>query len=118
MRRGVAVVSHEALLGDGVGPLDPPALGPTLERALPMGKGKASIGARESRIEAKRHLEEVARLFVVGFVEPVHVPEAAVIRLPSVERVRRLQDGAVALERLDLARERGDDAVADLVENK
>ena len=40
------------------------------------------------------------------------------MRLPCVERVRRPQDGAVALDRLDLAGDRGDDAVADLVKDK
>src|SRR5215207_9520361 len=94
------------------------ALRPALEGVLPMGEGKTGISAREGRVEAQRHLEKMARLLVVGLVEPVHVPEAAVVRLPSVEGIRRLQDGSVALECLDLACDRGDDAVADLVENK
>ena len=40
------------------------------------------------------------------------------MRLPRVERVRRPQDGAVALDGLDLAGDRGDDPVADLVEHE
>ena len=68
-------------------------------------------------IERDRLREEVPRLLVVGAREAVHVPQAAVMRLPRVERARRLQDGAVALERLDLAGDRRDDAVADLVEH-
>ena len=40
------------------------------------------------------------------------------IGLPGVQRVRRLQDGAVALDHLDLARDRRDDPVADLVEHE
>ena len=55
---------------------------------------------------------------VVGAVEPVHVPQSAVMRLPGVQRARRPQDRAVALDRLDLARDRGDDPVADLVEHE
>jgi hypothetical protein len=37
------------------------------------------------------------------------------VRFPRVQRVGRLEDRAVALERLDLAGERRDDPVADLV---
>ena len=39
------------------------------------------------------------------------------VRLPRIERARRPQDGAVALDGLDLARDGGDDPVADLVEH-
>ena len=83
-----------------------------------MREGQAGIGAREGRIEAHRRLEEMPGPLVVGLVEPVHVPQAAVMRLPGVERVRRPQDGAVALDRLDLAGDRRDDPVADLVEHE
>ena len=83
-----------------------------------MREGQAGIGAREGRIEAHRRLEEMLGPLVVGAVEPVHVPQAAVMRLPRVERARRLQDRAVALDRLDLAGDRGDDPVADLVEHE
>src|SRR5215203_5892656 len=119
MRARVAVVGHDALLGNSVGPLNLwGALGPTLERVLPMREGKAGIGTREGGIEAQGHLEELARLLVLGLVKAVHVPKAAVISLPSVEGIRRFQDGSVALNGLDLARDRGDDAVSDLVENE
>ena len=83
-----------------------------------MREGQAGMGARESRIEAHCRLEEMPGPFVVCFVEAVHVPEAAVVRLPGVERVWRPQDGAVALGRLDFAGDRCDDAVADLVEDE
>ena len=87
-----------------VGPVDfRLALLPVLEGVLEMREGQAGVGAREGRIEAHRGLEEMARLVVVGLAIPVHVPQAAVVRLPRVERARRLQDGAVALDRLDLA---------------
>ena len=47
-----------------------------------MGEGQTGIGAREGRVEAQRHLEKMPRLLVVGLVETVHVPEAAVIAPP------------------------------------
>ena len=119
VRGRVAIVDHEALPGGLEGPVDfRLALRPALEGVLEMREGQAGIGAREGRIEAHRHLEEMLGPLVVGLVEPVHVPQAAVMRLPGVERVRRLQDGAVALDRLDLAGDRGDDPVADLVEDE
>ena len=83
-----------------------------------MRERQPGIGAREGRIESHRRLEEMPGPLVVGLVEPVHVPQAAVMRLPRVERVRRLQDGAVALDRLDLVRDGRDDPVADLVEHE
>ena len=76
------------------------------------------MSAREGRIEPQRDLEEMPGALVVGLVEAVHVPEAAMMRLPGVEGVRWPQDGAVALDRLDFVRDRGDDPVADLVEHE
>ena len=82
-----------------------------------MRERQARIGARERRIELHGLREELPRAFVVGLVEAVHVPQAAVVRFPGVERVRRLEDGAIALDHFDFVRHRGDDAVADLVEH-
>ena len=119
MHRGVALVGHEPLRGGFVGPLYfRLALLPVLEGALEMREGQAGVGAREGRVEAQRGLEELARLVVVGLAIAVHVPQAAVVRLPRVERARRLQDGAVALDGLDLGCDGGDDPVADLVEHE
>ena len=119
VRGRIAIVDHQALAGGVVGSLDLRlALRPALEGVLEMREGQAGIGAREGRIEAHGHLEEMAGLLVVGLVEAVHVPQAAVMGLPGVQRVRRLQDGAVALDRLDLAGDGGDDPVADLVEDE
>ena len=119
VRGRVAVVGHQALPGGLEGPVDLRlALRPALEGVLEMRERQAGIGAREGRVEPHRRLEEMLRPLVVGAVEAVHVPQAAVMRLPGVERVRRLQDGAVALDRLDLAGDRGDDPVADLVEHE
>ena len=39
------------------------------------------------------------------------------MRFPGVERVRRLEDGAIALDHFDFVRDRGDDAIADFVEH-
>lgn len=75
------------------------------------------IRPREGGVELQRGLETVARLQVVVAVEAVHVPQAAVMCLPRVERAGRLQDRAVALGEFDLAGDRRDDAVADLVEH-
>ena len=83
-----------------------------------MREGESRIGAREGRIQAQRRLEEVPGVLVVGLAEPVHVPEAAMVCLPRIQRAGWLQDGAVALDGLDLAGDRGDDAVADLVEDE
>ena len=119
VRGRIAIVDHEALPGGFEGPVDfRLALRPALEGVLEMREGQAGIGAREGRIEAHRRLEEMLGPLVVGLVEPVHVPQAAVMRLPRVERARRLQDGAVALDRLDLAGDGRDDPVADLVEHE
>lgn len=76
------------------------------------------MGAGEGRVETYGQLEEVASLLVVGAVEAVHVPEAAMMRLPRIQRARRLQDGTVALAGFDLAGDRGDDAVADRIEDE
>src|SRR5258706_241810 len=46
------------------------------------------------------------------------MPQAAMMRLPCVQRIRRLQDGAVAFVRLNLAGDGRDDPVADLVEHE
>src|SRR5271166_7039519 len=75
------------------------------------------MGARERGIERDGLLEETPRSFIVGPVEPVHVPEAAMMRLPRVKRTGRLEDGAVALDGLDLAGDGCDDAIANLVEH-
>jgi hypothetical protein len=40
------------------------------------------------------------------------------MRLPGIQGVGRLQDGAVALDRLDLAGDGCDDPVADLIEDE
>jgi hypothetical protein len=65
-----------------------------------------------------RSLEEMAGLVVVGLAILVHVPQAAVVCLPRVERARRFQDRAVALDCLDLGCDGGDDPVTDLVEDE
>ena len=119
VRGGIAVVGHQALPGGLEGAVDLRlALGPALEGVLEMREGEAGIGAREGRVEPHRGLEEMLRALVVGLVEAIHVPQAAMMRLPRIERTRRPQDGAVALDRLDLAGDRGDDPVADLVEDE
>jgi hypothetical protein len=46
------------------------------------------------------------------------VPEAAVVRLPGVERVGRLEDHLVAFGHLDLVGDRCDDPVAGLLEGE
>ena len=83
-----------------------------------MGEGQAGIGAGESRIVPYGYIEEMSGEIVFGAGEAVHVPEAAMIGLPSIERVRRLQHGAVAFDRLDLGGDRRHDAVADVVEHR
>ena len=49
------------------------------------------MGAREGRVETHRHARRnAARWSLSALVEAVHVPKAAVIGLPRIERVRRL----------------------------
>src|SRR5437763_17089546 len=79
---------------------------PLLKRALPMGKRKARVGAGEGWIESHGNLEKPLGSLVLGLREAVHMPKAAVIGLPCVERVGRLQHGAVALDCFDFARNR------------
>ena len=117
--RRVAVVHHEAVPGGLERPVDfRLALRPALECVLEMREGQAGIGARERRIEAHRHLEEMPGLLVVGLVEPIHVPKPAVMCLPRVQRVRWPQHGAVALAGLDLVGDGRNDPVADLIEHE
>src|SRR3954454_10856421 len=75
------------------------------------------MSPREGWILLDREAEEVLRTFVLSFRKPVHVPQAAMVSLPGVERTRRLQDRTIALCNLDLARDRGDDSIADLVQH-
>lgn len=83
VRGRIAIVDHEALLGSLVCPFHFPfALLPTLKRILPMRKGQAGIRPREGWIEAYRSLEKMPGSVVVRFIEPVHVPEAAMMSLP------------------------------------
>ena len=46
------------------------------------------------------------------------MPQAAVVGLPGVKRVRRFEDGAVALDGLNLGGDRGDEPVTDVVEDE
>src|SRR6478672_10005779 len=119
MRGWVAVVGGETLPGGVVRSLDLGlALRPALKRVLPMREGKTGISAGEGRIEADRHLEEMPGAIIVRLVEPVHVPQATMVRFPGVERVRRFEDGAVALVGLDLPGNGSDDAIPDLHQNE
>ena len=119
VRGGIAVVDHQALSGGFERPVDfRLARRPALERVLEMREGQAGMGARERRIEAHRLSKKCRARSLSGLVEPVHVPQAAMMRFPRIERVRRPQDGAVALAGLDLAGDGRDDPVADLVEDQ
>ncbi|HVU04967.1 MAG TPA: hypothetical protein VHE30_24620, partial [Polyangiaceae bacterium] len=80
-----------------------------------MREGECCVSAGERRIQADRVAEEPLGVDVVRTVELVHVPEAPVIRLPGVERARRLQQRALALGRLDLLGDGGHDAIDDRV---
>src|SRR5215218_2798147 len=118
MRGRIMVVGHEAPARGVVRAVRVrDAIAPSLEGILPMCEGQAGVSAREGRVLAYGHLEEMPRQGIFGLGEPVHVPEAAVIGFPSIERVRRLENRAVALGELDLVRDRGNDLVADLVEH-
>ena len=119
MRHGVAIVGHDALARALIGPID---LGlawrPALEGVLEVGERQARMGSRKGRIQTQRHVKEIPCLVVVGLVEAVHVPKAAMIGFPGIQGIRRLQQGPVALDGLDLAGDRGDDPVADLVQHE
>ena len=85
----VAVVDEETLAGGLERAADLRfALSPALESALEVCEGQAGVGASEGGVETHRHPEEMLGLVVVGPGETVHVPEAAVVRLPGVQRVR------------------------------
>jgi hypothetical protein len=119
VRRRIAIVGHQALPGGLEGPRGLRlARCPTLERALEVREGEAGMCPRKGRVEAHRRGEELLGAIVVVLVEAVHVPQAAVMRLPGVQRARRPHDRAVALDRLDLARDGRDDPVADLLEHE
>src|SRR5580692_3898800 len=107
MRRGIVFVDdHTAPSGlQGVGHVMF-AIAPMLKRALPMGERKACMGTGKGRIESHSHLEKSSGGLVLRLSETVHVPEAAVISLPGVQRVGRPQHGSVTLDRFDLARDR------------
>ena len=118
VRRRVAIVGHQALAGGPERPVDlRRSLVPALKGILEMRERQSGVGARKRGIELDGHLEEMPRPFVVRTVEPIHVPEAAVMRLPRVQGIRRLQDGAVALDHFDLVGDRCNDTVAYLVQN-
>ena len=69
------------------------------------------------RVEPHRFLEEMPGQFVFRSGELIHVPETAMIGLPGVQGVGRLQDRSVSLRRLDFGRNRGDDAIGDVAED-
>ena len=50
-----------------------------------MRERQPGISARERRVEIDRLREELARAFVVGLAEAIHVPQAAVMRFPGIE---------------------------------
>ena len=91
---------------------------PALEGVLEVCEGQAGIGPSEGGVESHRHPKEMLGLVVVRPGEAVHVPETAVIRLPGVQRVRWFENCAIAFDHLDLAGDRRDDPVADLVEDE
>src|SRR3546814_7166175 len=66
----------------------------------------------------RSRLEETLGPLVFIPAEAVHVPQTAVICLPGIQRVRRPQDRAVTLDRLDLVCDGRDDPVPDLVEDE
>jgi hypothetical protein len=61
-----------------------------LEGALPAGEGKAGMGAGEGRIKFDRVLEEALCQSVLILDEAIHVPKAAMICFPGIERTGRL----------------------------
>ena len=86
MHRGVAIVDHESLGCDLVREIYCPlAITPALECILEVRECKAGVRARERRIELQRGEEEPLGFGVVRLAVTVHVPQAAVIRLPRVE---------------------------------
>ena len=119
VRRGIAIVGHRdsAPAASYASSICRSRSRPAQKRVLEMRERKAGVSARERRVELQRRREEVLRAWRCPRREPVHVPQAAMVRLPRVERVRRFQDRAVALRRLDLLRDRRDDAVDDRVEH-
>ncbi len=119
VRAGIAVVGHQALTGGIEGTLDLRlAPGPSLKSVLEMGEGQTAICPREGGIEMHCGLEKLLRALVVGLVESIHVPQAAVIGLPGIQRAGRLQHRAVALDHLDFVRDGRNDHVADFAEHK
>jgi hypothetical protein len=67
MRRRVVIIGDEALARrrQSAGNVFL-AVAPVLESALPMSEGEAGIGARKSRVELQRHLEEATRRLSPG----------------------------------------------------
>src|SRR5579863_1374443 len=92
MRRGIVFVDDQpAPCGlQGMGHVTF-AIAPMLECALPMCERKACMGTGKGGIESHSHLEKPPGRLVLRLGETVHVPEAAVIGLPSVQRVGRPQ---------------------------
>src|SRR3546814_6407825 len=76
------------------------------------------MGERKGGIEVHGRLEETLVPLVFIPAESVQVPQTAVICLPGIQRVRRPQDRAVTLDRLDLVCDGRDDPVPDLVEDE
>ena len=113
VRGGITIVGHQAVPGCLERPVDLPfALRPALEGVVEMGERKAGVGTRKGRVETHSHLEEMPGLIIIDLVEAIYVPQPAVMRLPRVERGRRPQDCAIALEGLDLVGDGRDDPVA------
>src|SRR5580698_3098766 len=119
MRRGIMFVDDHTAPGglQSVGHVMF-AIAPMLKRALPMGERKACMGTGKGRIESYSHLEKPPGRLVLRLGETVHMPKAAVISLPGVQRVGRPQHGSVTLDRFDLARDRRDNPVADVVQDR
>ena len=114
----VALVGHEPLRRGSIRLLHARcAVVPVLEGILEMRERESRVGARERRIQTERRLEEVSGMLVVGLAVPVHVPQAAMVCAPRIQRAGRLQDGPMAFEGFDLAGDRRDNAIADLVED-
>ena len=83
VHRRVALVGHDPLRRGFAG-LVHFRLGqpPSLKSVLKMREGESGIGARECGVERDRHLEKMTGLLIVGLAIPVHVPQAAMVRLP------------------------------------
>src|SRR5215813_12201230 len=74
-----------------------------------MGERKPGISAGEGWIELDSALEIPLRPFVIGSSEPIHVPEAAMMRLPCVQRIRRPEHCATTLGGFYFSVQRTDD---------